>query len=202
MITPLGEKVALARELGTEPARLLRVQGCTIRRALLEIRSARGRRSRKVTTAQVPIGGWVCAVPHLQGEAWRCAVYFVRRESPSEQPTLVLASDFRYRERQGENTAPTRSLGFVGGDLCVARHGLYDTQCAHDHRRARLLPHDAKPVRANGHVRVPRLLPERAAQYLRCSGHKGRLSPLCCNPDEPAGSYRVAGSVLFFYGMV
>ncbi len=111
--------------------------------------------------------------------------------------------EFRYARRASENTAPTRSLGFVGGNLCVTRHGLHDTECAHDHRRACLLPHDAQSVRANGHVRIPWLLPKGAADQLRCSDHKGRLSPLgCgCNSDEPAGCFRVAEPVLFFDGM-
>jgi len=77
------------------------------------------------------------------------------------------ASAFRYAEYRNESTAPIRGFGLAACVMPDAGDGMYDPRRADDHGRARLLPHDELPMRADADVEVEWLLPEDSAEGFR-----------------------------------
>ena len=66
-----------------------------------------------------------------------------------------------------ENTAPIRGIGLAAGDMPDTGNGLYAPRRAVDHRGARLLPDDARPMRSDGNARFSWLLAQGSTERLR-----------------------------------
>ena len=78
-----------------------------------------------------------------------------------------LASEIRYAGYKNESNTPNRGLGLAADVVVDSGDGLYDPRRANDHGRARLLPHDELPVRADADVEIKWLLPEDSVECLR-----------------------------------
>jgi hypothetical protein len=84
---------------------------------------------------------------------------------------------------EGESKrTPIRYRSSASGVLPDAGDGLHGFQRADECRRACLLPINEEPVRADGNVRQPRMLPESASECSRQrDGYSGGHQPLYCD---------------------
>ena len=119
-------------------------------------------------------------------------------------PSGTLALGFRVQVcwKTSENTAPIRGIGLAAGDMPDTGNGLYAPRRAVDHRGARLLPDDARPMRSDGHARFSWLLSQGSTERLRWrSGHKSSDFERCCDRRYLAYFVRVAESGIFCHRM-
>ena len=112
------------------------------------------------------------------------------------------AAEFRYAGKTNESTAPIRGFGLAAGVMPVPGNGLCGPRRSDDHRRARLLPYDVKPVQPDGDACIAWLLPEGSAECLRKRvGYQGSSVPPGCGSCLLVGRFPTGESDLFNHRM-